>query len=309
MGCWNGTCAISNLPLVYRTPARLVFLREQRKPKGSGLVHANALWMPVSFAIRGQYNDYGALEGFDPRDFGAATFQNWLASRLVEYPGTGELREPVISRVESTRSLDIIQNLIHDAPERMRVIDSLGRTSRAIAQRYTPSLAMDPDGDLLGYCLIHEDVYQTLIQTPVEGWSGVVTQASLIEAEMAQIRTVVETALNCDHKDPAKLALMFHAMRRERYEGDDEFGHTLFNEHYLAVESALANKQPLPNPEPLCQASAEFTMLSLHMRDLRKFWSPQAGAGSQDLGIASQIALHNVTSTLLERFQNPGDDT
>lgn len=67
MGCWNGTCAVSNLPITQGTKVRGFILvpneySDEKLPLGSGICYSTDLFTPLSIAIRGEYNDYGAME-------------------------------------------------------------------------------------------------------------------------------------------------------------------------------------------------------------------------------------------------------
>lgn len=67
MGCWNGTCGVSNLPITHGTKVRGFILvpnqyGEQKIPLGNGPCYSTDLFVPMSIAIRGEYNDYGAME-------------------------------------------------------------------------------------------------------------------------------------------------------------------------------------------------------------------------------------------------------
>ena len=67
MGCWNGTCMISNLPILSGDEIKLVFLHSPYgRIKGlnnlSGYVYSTDLLRPAYFPITGRYDDYGGIE-------------------------------------------------------------------------------------------------------------------------------------------------------------------------------------------------------------------------------------------------------
>ena len=71
MGCWSGTCAISNLPISYGDEIKLVILKssiENRAPSlmnCSGYVYSTDLLQPAFFALSGKYDDYGMIEDIE----------------------------------------------------------------------------------------------------------------------------------------------------------------------------------------------------------------------------------------------------
>lgn len=65
MGCWNGTCMISNLPIISGEKIKLVLLQSGYNPNvigHSGYVYSNEVLAPAFLPISGEYNDYGGIE-------------------------------------------------------------------------------------------------------------------------------------------------------------------------------------------------------------------------------------------------------
>jgi hypothetical protein len=67
MGCWNGTCMISNLPILSGDEVKLVFLHRPMKGtedllNKSAYCYVNGIFQPGAFALDGKYDDYGGVE-------------------------------------------------------------------------------------------------------------------------------------------------------------------------------------------------------------------------------------------------------
>lgn len=62
MGCWNGTCGVTNTPIHDGEHAKLVLLHTKTFIKGSGACHTNEMYEPISFALSGIYDGYGSIE-------------------------------------------------------------------------------------------------------------------------------------------------------------------------------------------------------------------------------------------------------
>ena len=60
MGCWNATCGISNLPIMYGEKVVTFICKNQ----GFDLrpCYSDTLCTPIYFHFRGEYNDYGSVE-------------------------------------------------------------------------------------------------------------------------------------------------------------------------------------------------------------------------------------------------------
>lgn len=65
MGCWNGTCMISNLPILAGEKVKLVFLHSpygRSDLEKSAYCYPNGIFQPGGFALDAEYNDYGSVE-------------------------------------------------------------------------------------------------------------------------------------------------------------------------------------------------------------------------------------------------------
>lgn len=62
MGCWDITCAISNLPIVEKDPIRWIFLRNPLFY--DGISKSWASWLPVSVPVKGVYDEYGGIKDY-----------------------------------------------------------------------------------------------------------------------------------------------------------------------------------------------------------------------------------------------------
>ena len=63
MGCWNGTCMISKLPINYGDEIKLVILNSGSiYNTSSGFCYPDDLMKPIFLPITGTYNDYGMIE-------------------------------------------------------------------------------------------------------------------------------------------------------------------------------------------------------------------------------------------------------
>ncbi|MCK9417512.1 hypothetical protein M0Q97_12800 [Candidatus Dojkabacteria bacterium] len=67
MGCWNGTCMISNLPILAGEKVKLVFLHRfnESNIKKPAYCYPNGIFHPGAFAINAEYDDYGGVENIE----------------------------------------------------------------------------------------------------------------------------------------------------------------------------------------------------------------------------------------------------
>ena len=69
MGCWNGTCMVSNLPIMAGEPVVgfiIVYSSFEDEKNFSGTCYPEDRARPISLPIYGVYDDYGSIEEIDP---------------------------------------------------------------------------------------------------------------------------------------------------------------------------------------------------------------------------------------------------
>lgn len=64
MGCWNGTCGLSQLPIMNHDPVAVMFIAKipYLETGGADFCGAIGKWEPISFPFYASYNDYGSFE-------------------------------------------------------------------------------------------------------------------------------------------------------------------------------------------------------------------------------------------------------
>lgn len=70
MGCWNGTCMISNLPIIVGEKVKLVFLHTpygnfDEKLKKPAYCYPNDIFHPGTLALDAEYDNYGGVENIE----------------------------------------------------------------------------------------------------------------------------------------------------------------------------------------------------------------------------------------------------
>lgn len=64
MGSWNGTCGLSQLPIVNGDKVALFILRQNEycRDLGGGFSYSDELWRPICPPVFGNYSDYGLID-------------------------------------------------------------------------------------------------------------------------------------------------------------------------------------------------------------------------------------------------------
>jgi hypothetical protein len=97
MGCWNGTCGLSNLSIRYNEPVKIVFLEcdvQNVSCDGDGFCFNYKYGKPISHPISAKYNDYGYVE-----DVSDSELNEQFISQLRKYLNNDNLDFKDIQRI------------------------------------------------------------------------------------------------------------------------------------------------------------------------------------------------------------------
>ena len=59
MGCWNGSCFLTNLPIMHGEDVRVFILHNQHPNYGNRYCNPTDCYCPLAFSFKGKYNDMG----------------------------------------------------------------------------------------------------------------------------------------------------------------------------------------------------------------------------------------------------------
>jgi hypothetical protein len=94
MGCWNGTCGLTNLPIINGTEMYVFPIKENIS---DSLCYSTALYRPSVLPFSAEYNDYGAGENCS--GVGLDLLMDGISKQLVEMPvGENEYHDIAVNR-------------------------------------------------------------------------------------------------------------------------------------------------------------------------------------------------------------------
>lgn len=300
MGCWNGTCALSNLPIFYKDPVRVVLLRQQlHAVAAESFCTPDHLWEPLGVPLRGLYDDYGAVTKADTSGLGAL----FLKEDLQPYVQivSDEFKGFVVDR-EALFAGDWESFFEHVERGRMH-------TKKCF--RFSES---SPTTAIISQALIHEDIYQAMTRFTWTQWTP--------DMETIDRRRLCEEAREY-------LLSLVDDVQQDRIDPDGAFHRDAVRRHVTIRESPSIFRQAMfgrPQETGLnatydfqlrqrCAAASDikkdflddklvldfmndlvdFRLVHEVMNTGRRFWSPQSGAGSQDDRCAAQTLLADAT--------------
>lgn len=118
MGCWNGTCMVSNLPIRQSEKVKLIILKNKGENLNvSGTCHSTDIMEPAFFPISGVYNDYGSIENII-EDLNYHYIDNYFKNKYFKIKADDEevetSLESIIEGIERGNSYSQMQVIVKE---------------------------------------------------------------------------------------------------------------------------------------------------------------------------------------------------
>lgn len=264
MGCWNATCGLSNLP-IQQGDEILFFVLSNNFTEGElggGFSYATDRYVPVGLPVHGQYNDYGGIENITKN--GHRMFEFLTTDRRFKFvPNEGVTLVP-----------EDAEELLNDMIER-------GESNYSLM-------------------MVRKDVLDGLKAQNVSNFPEYARQFATFTTAYAEEIERTKT----EHGDEYMPLLhnTFAEMTLQKSLGyANMFANNLQSYEIPSLKQfiRLAHTSPHDDvPEGVIDVLYVTELLSA----LRKFWTPQSGAGSQDNSHDAHLALgKTVTAVCAKR--------
>jgi hypothetical protein len=254
MGSWYGTCGVTQLPLVGEDIVCLPIVQCKTTYSGSDFCYNNEVWEPCGIPMFGTYDDYGRI-ALDPGQDQVHLFNaGMLGQSLVDYEGD--------SRIEAVdkdfiMGLEEWQEAIHE--EHLHV-QSHGYVDMKQIKK------------AVGRMFILKRVWDTLVnEYPAPNYRGVTNDKALYLAEIEKQVTSVANPYGSSFGSYSIIS----GVRSGRH---DAMVLSLAEHHRGTMVDGVTD----PAVEMLMDQFAEYFVFNSAMEVMRKHYSPQCGAGSQD---------------------------
>lgn len=260
MGCWNGTCFLTNLPI--RCGERVVLIPIVKKNNNDSIFcYHNDLYDFTGYPIRGLYDDYGCIEEIDNNEASKRNFElfkDWLSNK----------------------------ELINTDNNEIKTIDEL---LNAIERGYILNNKLP-----ISFIMMHENVYDSVINGigKRKGYDTTITYKSNIKNRLIKKydkqKEIEDLELEINKTETPDKTLLYKMLHLNLSDRDNIFDHFL-SEYFIYSK----NKQKLTKKiEPYF---VELYLFNSALSLLRKILVPQCGAGSQ----CSEIFLHKIVANFV----------
>lgn len=259
MGCWNATCGLSNLPIQAGDDVLLFVLAEsnesRRNQYGGGFSCPNGRYKPVGLPVHGQYNDYGGIENITKN--GHRMFEFLTTDRMFKYTPHGD------KDITPENS----EELLNDVIER-------GHSTYSTM-------------------LVRKDILDGLKTKNVSGYADFAPQFAQFKTgyQAEYDRVKAEEAANGEDVTHEFMLTQLTEMNLGEVLGyRNLFADVLLGHELYAQRSFLRLARTSPHTD-IRDGLIDVLFLNRVLGDLRKFWTPQSGAGSQDSDHDVHMAL------------------
>lgn len=299
MGCWNGTCGISHLPILNGEKVVLFPIKRTQyaRTNSGGYVYPHDQFAPISIGVHGDYNDYGGIENITKN--GDVVFESLMSA--TDYRGS--LLQPIKKELDRHQSLGGKNEKPQDAEELFNEF-----IERGIYEG-------------IGFMMIRKEIYDTIIDNldkqkqkyKRDAHSLIDSYQKRMKAVQKEIDGLQEELVEAEgdayqellKRDIKKLEFQLthpkHDFEFEMKCHDNGLARHFFNysegKHFMqsSFMAAVMNKD-----KALLDDFIDLILIELSMYDLRKGWGLQAGAGSQndDVDLHIELAIHTIDTAV-----------
>lgn len=296
MGCFNGTCGVSNLPIISGDQIALLFLVSNSAPDNdAGHCHSNDMWSPSFFPLYGEYNDYGSIENYK---------NDWITKDIL-----ARVKAHVIEKEAG-------ENEYHDLEVKADTINTMEdlleliyKSRIEIKQWHTE---LFPNPHRFGFMMVHRDIYD-FMSTDGEDWLGapikVFDTITLGNETYNQLLELLKTG-GKETRELMRCGLVKFPEEKERRRTNplrdmlDDYGResdlsALYSpikirDYRRRLLQKAINDVQVGDKEvqTIITEYCKFTMFDANMNNLRRSYTIQSGAGSQSTSYERYKALH-----------------
>lgn len=274
MGCWNHTCAVTNLPILYGEEVEVILLKSQgRVPDKASFCYPYTYYTPIPLTFHGKYNDYGAVE--ECEGVGRDIIVEALRDNLQEISNTEETSHKTPA---SKDDFDIDTLFILDHENRLFIKNPVG------------IFPDSPDNIRVNHIVVRKEVYDAITEEmTIEWWDrDALTQhyLKLSDLDRDLFTKDVDEFNSLEANDVQKMLRRMPEIGKSLihdlivYHGQGEYG---MNEPIGVINLLRDVRAECPKVyDELLDNALRFGMFAHFMQMARKSWHVPSGQGSQD---------------------------
>jgi len=294
MGCWNGTCGLTQLPIKDNEAVDfLIILNQGFFTDASGFCYLTGYASPMSFLMSGSYNDYGSVEDIEdnlPSKLFLKLFREKLSEGLIQITSDDYYDKEVFGDNE----IDYMNFQIQD------IINAIERDRVSMKQEVYSDAGLEIISSNMGLLMFHKDILSSMINTPQDKIDSFNEKLTLFfnknKEKIASISKNKESLPFIEKYSP--------------FLGRDIDELRIFKDiNYIHADSFKTYIKYIENETDSGIHFLKMRALIILFINLRKSWSAQSGKGSQSdngevyMELANKVIEH-VTKDMSSEIGN-----
>lgn len=308
MGCWNGTCGVSQLPIRVGDPVRAFLIGVPPYSKGdqSGYCYSDGRGYPMTLGFKAEYNDYGGVEKIEESFVTELLWNQYKDTEKFylyrNYKAGGGFEDQ-----RRDIKFEGLEGFINDVVER----------DHLYLDRSLPISGAERDKHAVGLFMVHEPIYQACLEMFQKQTARALEEApKYLEVLKERLSKKGEVGFFAIHSFTSSALVP----EPEEKEWDRIFPWIWHTQSYDAKSALEPYRQAFIDAivaedqqriEAILKAQAEFYAFCCAMEQLRKGWVPQAGKGSQSEGYDLQgkliLAMEDIINAWV-KWRNDGEE-
>lgn len=305
MGCWNGTCMISNLPVIGGEEVKVVFLHspfDKEELKKSAYCYPNGVFHPGNFALTGEYDDYGGVENIE-EDTNFKLIELYFQTKYKKIKVEGEEKETfnlydILNGIERGSLKVYTEGDVERkkmAEGAVNVYSKSGYSSEEVKEQWETLANMDVSekwrSSNLNFVMIRKDVWDGIVKEhKTEFWKEDEDRKHPTD----YYQTAQEWAakrFNKFKKSEGIFRKFENPLSMAGYAG----GNIMFMNQFYGTALEKADDELLDYFQTLF---TEMTIIESFLGSTRKGWMIVSGAGSQSDDWGSYLLLNKIVDNI-----------
>lgn len=303
MGCWNHTCAITNLPIFEGEEVEVIMLQFSNIIAGSSLCYPYFYHVPLPLTFQGYYNDYGGVE--DCHGVALDIIVDAIRNNLFEL----ELGENKYHDIPAKKENFDVKNMFElDHEDRLNIVNPY---------RGHPG---EKEKTMIKHLVVRKEVYDKLVEKmELEWWNPKTLKQMNVNLDFVmhhchKIATDIDDMLSLDADDIRR-----YTRRMNGTLGSDTLAGQLLNRtgeyrgkdnpiHLMDLLVDFRDNGNIETYDAVLENALRLAIVCRYMDAARKVWVLSSGVGSQNSETTAQKLCAELTLSSAEIIDKRWDE-
>jgi len=303
MGCWNHTCAITNLPIHEGDEVEVIMLQFRHVIAGSSLCYPYYYHIPLPLTFHGTYNDYGGVENCE--GIALDVIVDSIRDNLFEMEVGENTSHDIAVKKED---FDVKHMFEIDHEDRLNIVNPY------------KGYMDEPEKTMIKHIVIRKEVYDKLVEgVQIDWWNRKTHEStdvglSFIMNNCHGITADIDEILALDDDDFKRVAwrmlprtIGVDTLAGEMLQCSGEYRGA---DHPICMQELLMKLREDSDDryDGILENALRFSILRYFMSDARKSWVLPTGLGSQNDNTKSQRLCAELTLASAEIIDHMWDE-